>query len=54
MLKELAAFACQVLDEPPNTLSAAGALAVRANGKQARTLAENHLVKAVRWNRRLK
>jgi hypothetical protein len=54
ILAEVASFAAEVLDEPPNPLKAAGALALRATGKQARKLAEHELIQAIRPNRRLK
>lgn len=54
VLAELASFAAEMLDEPPNALKAAGALALRATAKQARALAQHRLVKAIRPNRHLK
>jgi len=53
VLSGLAAFASELLDEPPKTLRAAGALAVCATPKQAKALAEHRLVKTIRPNRRL-
>ncbi len=53
VLNELQAFLTGLLGTPPVLLAAAGALAVKANCRQARRLAEHPLVKAIRVNRRL-
>jgi hypothetical protein len=54
ILRRLRAFLEPFLDTPPVVLEAAGALAVRATGRQVRGFVDHPLVKAVRPNRRLR
>jgi hypothetical protein len=54
VLRRLRALLEPFLDFPPVVLEAAGALAVRATGRQVRGFVDHPLVKAVRPNRRLR
>ncbi|HBL26745.1 MAG TPA: hypothetical protein DD490_07920 [Acidobacteria bacterium] len=54
ILRRLRALLEPFLDTPPVVLEAAGAVAVRATGRQVRGFVDHPLVKAVRPNRRLR
>jgi hypothetical protein len=54
VLRRLRALLEPFLDSPPVVLEAAGALAIRATGRQVRGFVDHPLIKAVRPNRRLR
>jgi hypothetical protein len=53
VLTELYDFLAEQVDIPPVLLKAAGAIAVRATGQQARQFANHPLIKSIRPNRKL-
>lgn len=52
VLDELWSYLNDLLATPPTLLRAAGALAVRASGREAQLLLDHPLVRSLKWNRK--
>lgn len=54
VLAELGLFLGELLDDTPSLLKSAGAIAVKATGRQVRQFVDHPLVKGIRANRKLR